>query len=312
MALVAEILKANEALKTLTPEQITAIETLSTNDENTVIAKKIGELHGQYDNDIKAVTGLEKPAGIKTYEWLKSDVLPKVKIGVEATTAMEQQKTIIADLKKQLTESAGDAAVKQQLADATTKMGQLQAKYETDKADWESKLQKETTAQMTLRIENEFDKGLQGLTFKDVKLIPESVRNTFIESAKNRILATKKPDFIDNGKGGKALVFRNEAGEILNNPENKLNPFTARELLLSEIKDILDLGKKQPGGGTEPPQPGGGGAHLDLTGAKTQVEADEHIVTYLLKTGLTKGSSEFAKKQTEIRKENKVGSLPLN
>ena len=41
-----EIIKANAILATLTDEQIAAIEKLSENDENAVIGKKTGEIHG--------------------------------------------------------------------------------------------------------------------------------------------------------------------------------------------------------------------------------------------------------------------------
>ena len=42
--LTREILVANAALAGLTDEQIAAITTLSANDENSVIAKKTGEI----------------------------------------------------------------------------------------------------------------------------------------------------------------------------------------------------------------------------------------------------------------------------
>jgi hypothetical protein len=43
MALTIDVLRANAALAGLTDEQLTAITTLSVNDENSVIAKKTGE-----------------------------------------------------------------------------------------------------------------------------------------------------------------------------------------------------------------------------------------------------------------------------
>ena len=50
--LTREILVANAALSGLSDEQITAITTLSQNDENSVIAKKTGEIYGDLDADI--------------------------------------------------------------------------------------------------------------------------------------------------------------------------------------------------------------------------------------------------------------------
>jgi len=112
------------------------------------------------------------------------------------------------------------------------------------------------------------------------------------------------------------LVFRDKEGTIQNNPENKLNPFTAGELILREdsMKDVVDFGKKQQGAGSKPgeeEEPGAASAGFDINGAKTQVEADEAIQNRLMKSGLAKGTQEFAEKQTEIRKELKVGELPV-
>jgi hypothetical protein len=57
MALTPEVIKANAELATLSDAQLTAIATLSVNDENQVINNKIGELHGRYDQDVKEVSG---------------------------------------------------------------------------------------------------------------------------------------------------------------------------------------------------------------------------------------------------------------
>ena len=78
--LIKDVIKANEALKDLSDAQISAIETLSKNEEvsvlNSEIAAKTKELHSAYDADIKEILGLERPAGKKTYKWLKEDILP--------------------------------------------------------------------------------------------------------------------------------------------------------------------------------------------------------------------------------------------
>ena len=64
--LTREILVANAALSGLSDEQITAITALSQNDENSVIAKKTGEIYGALDADILAVSGIAKNGTEKT------------------------------------------------------------------------------------------------------------------------------------------------------------------------------------------------------------------------------------------------------
>ena len=71
-------------------------------------------------------------------------------------------------------------------------------------------------------------------------------------------------------------------------------------------------GPTGPGGGTGPLGGGGGGGSvLDLSGAKTQLEADKTIETYLLSNGITRDSEEFATQSMTIRNENNVANLPI-
>ena len=67
----------------------------------------------------------------------------------------------------------------------------------------------------------------------------------------------------------------------------------------------LILTSCKPSGGN------GGGTSLDLTGVKTQVEADKAIETYLLSTGLTRDSSAFSQQSMQLRNENNISSLPI-
>ena len=99
MALTREILVANAALSGLTDEQINAITTLSQNDENSVIAKKTGEIYGNLDVDILAASGVEKNGTEKTYDYAKR-VLGDFKTKAESVTGLESQ---IATLTKEKT-----------------------------------------------------------------------------------------------------------------------------------------------------------------------------------------------------------------
>lgn len=311
--LTAEILKGSAALATLTEEQIAAVTELSKNDENAVIAKKLGEVHGQYDRDISEATGLKKPDGVKTYDWMKTTVLPKVKQSTELEEKLKTAQTEKATLEQQLKDGKVDEAVKQKLIDSEKLVADLQAKVTADKEAHEKALLDAQTQNASILVNNEFDRALVGKKFKDEKIISKAVRESFINNAKTAILAENKADWIDDGKGGKTLVFRDEKGEIKRNPENGLNPYTAQELFIGKIGDVLDLGKQQKGAGTEQPGGGAGGAGsaLDLAGATTQVEADELTTDYLMGKGLTRGSQEYNDEFTKIREENKVGELPI-
>lgn len=88
--LTREILIANAALAGLTDEQIAAITTLSANDENSVIAKKTGEIYGGLDADILAASGIAKNGTEKTFDYAKR-VVAEFKTKAESASALQTQ-----------------------------------------------------------------------------------------------------------------------------------------------------------------------------------------------------------------------------
>lgn len=313
MALTPEVIKANADLATLSEAQLTAIATLSVNDENHVINTKIGELHGRYDEDVKAVTGIEKNQGEKSYDYVKrvlGDFKSKIGGATELQNKITGYETEIANLKQQISSGKGDEVIRQQLKDAQTELATLKTQYDTDKQAWGNK-EKEFSQQITgIQVDTQFEKATAGLKFKAG--YPESVQKTLLSSAKSAILGTYKPDWVEAG-GTKVMVFRDEKGEIVRNKANSLNPYTAQELISEQLKEVLDPGKKTTGTGTE--EPGKSGVDtieiVDIAGAKTQVQADEIIVKYLMQNGETRGSASFAEKQKKLREENGVNKLPI-
>lgn len=310
MALTAVLLRANAALAGLSDEQIQAIEELSRNDENTVIGTRIGELHGQYDNDVLSVTGIAKMQGEKSYDYVKR-VLGDFKQKASSADQLNQTITIlkseIEGYKKTIEEGKGNEEVTKQLRDAQKQLADTQALLETKNTEWENKYTQLNTQYQTSLIDAEFGKAMQGLKIKSI--YPESVQKTLIDSAKRTVLATAKPDWVEEN-GERKLVFRDASGNIMTNPENKLNPFTPGELLKKELKDVLDNGRQQQGAGTRNPG-GNGGSTFDLQGASTQVQADEMISKHLMSQGYTRGSKEFADEAKKLRTENGVDKLPI-
>ncbi len=299
-----ETILLNEALKGLTAEQITAIETLSANDEAATIAQKIGDLHGQYDADIKAVTGKEKPAGVKTYAFLK-EVLAEMKTAAEAAETLKVEK---AELEKKLKTAAGPELEKK-ILETEKLVEQLREQVKAkDKAiaDAKEAAQNET---VNMKVSIEQERALQGLKFKSEKSIPLAVREAFIDAAKAKVAAKYKPSFISEA-GGQRLVYLDEKGEILRNPATQLHPFTTKELLSQELKEILDE-RQQTGTGTDGGGDAGGFVPIDLSGVKTKAEADERIEKHLLDEGMVKTDPAFAAKHIEIRKAANIDKLPV-
>ena len=309
-----EMLNQSESLKGLTDAQKLAITTLSSNDEATVIGTKIGALHGQYDADILSISGISKADGEKTYDYLKR-VLGDYKTKLDGTKTLsaqlEAQKKKVTELEAKLAAGGSDEAVKQQLKDARHQITQLQTQLTAKTEELDNAKKDYEKKEKDLQVGFAFTNATAGIKFKaDVS---EPVKKILLAAAKDEILAKGTPDFVDDGKGGKKLVLRDAAGNTLNNPKNNLNPYTIEELVMeTSLKDVIDTGKQQPGGGTKPnPQPDHRTVNLDLSTAKTQQEADVQIENYLLSTGLTRDNVEFGNKALEIRNENNVSSLPI-
>lgn len=296
--LTIEVLKQNSVLSGLSDDILSAISEMSKNDENTVIGNKIGALHGQYDADILSVTGVSKKDGEKSYDYAKR-VLADYKGKVET-------------LQKQIEKGSNDAELKQQLKDAKALETQLRSQLSEKekelvnaKSDYDKQLK-------SVHVDYAFNAATSGLKFKSG--ITEAVAKTLVNAAKSEVLSKGTPDFVDDGKGGKSLVFRDASGNILTNPANNLNPYSVSELLMStSIKDVIDTGRKQNGTGTSATTtPAGNSAGtFDLSGVRTQVEADKAIEAHLLANGLTRDSSEFSDKLMQIRTENNVSELPI-
>lgn len=315
--LTIEMLRQNASLTGLTDAQLTAIAEMSKNDENTVIGTKIGALHGQYDSDILSITGIAKNNGEKSYDYAKR-VLNDYKSQISSTATVQAQlanaQKEVQTLKDKLAAGAGDETLKQQLKDAKAQVTQLQTQLTTKETEYNDAKAKLEGQIKDVHVDYAFQAATSALKFKAG--ITEGVQKILLASAKAEVLAKGTPDFVDDGKGGKTLVFRGADGNVLNNPANNLNPFTVQELVMqTSIKDVIDTGKQQPGGGTNPivtvTGGGGGTTLLDLSNVKNQLDADKAIESYLLSNGLTRDSAEFAEQSLQLRTENKVNELPI-
>lgn len=312
--LTVEMLRQNTSLAGLTDAQLTAIATMSQNDENTVIGTKIGALHGQYDADILSITGIKKNDGEKSYDYAKR-VLNEYKTQIASTATVQAQlanaNKEVETLKQKLADGAGDEQLKQQLKDAKAQVTQLQTQLTTKEEEFKKNLAELETKNLNTRVDFAFETATASLKFKDG--ITDAVKKILLDSAKAEVLAKGTPDFIDDGNGGKKLVFRGTDGNVLNNPKNNLNPYTIDELVAeSSIKDVIDTGKQQQGGGTKPiVQQQQGVTILDFSNIKNQVDADKAIEAHLLANGLTRDSAEFAEQSMQLRADNKVSELPI-
>lgn len=301
--LTSEIIKADASLSALTDEQVQAIATLSQNDEAAVIAKKTGEIYGALDNDILQVSGMQKNGTEKTYDYAR-----RVLSGLKGVAdGLQGQVDTLKRENERLAKSAGDGggeALKQAKAD----LAAITKQYNELNDRFNEAEEKHRGELFAAKVDFAIQAAASGLKFKAG--LPQAVTRVILGQAADK-LKGMSPEEIDGGDGSKVLVFKDGEGAILRNPSNKLEPYTAAELLARELEamGVLDKGRRQTGTGTTPPV-GGDGSGVDVSSAKTRVEAEGIIRKALLARGLVVGSAAFDQEMTKAWRENGVSKLP--
>lgn len=306
MALTSETLVANEVLGNLTEEQISAIVTLSANDEDTVISKRIGEIYREMDATIETATGIKRDGAEKTYKYLKRATEAFAGQYADYTDIKEKVSTLEAEKQSLMDEIAkgGDSTLRAQLETAQRELSSTKQQFLDMKAKFDGAEAAHVKAMTEYKIDAEIAKARSEIKLKSG--MSEQATATLIRQAVANV-KSKNPSFVEKD-GEQRLVFHDENGAPLNNVENKLNPFTAKELLIKEF-EMLDILDKRPnvGAGGKGNLPAGNG----VLGASTQTEATAAITKALTEKGLVRGTSAFQNAFNEMWREHNVQALPL-
>jgi hypothetical protein len=307
-----EMLAADAALAGLTDEQKNAIALMSKNDEEVVIGNRFREVYNKLDETIAKETGIARNGDEKTYLYLER----AAKTLATKANSVDGLNTKIADLTKerdklkQQVAEGGDEATRKQLAQAQKDLEAVRTQYDTLKADFDKAKTDHAAELLGVQIDNVLAGAQAGLKFKPE--FPQAATDTLLAQALNKVKGMS-PEFIDDGKGGKRLVFKGENGEIARDPENHLEPYTAEALLKKELRamGILDEGRKATGTSTtQPNQPKQQGAPVDVSMARTQLEADDIIRKQLGAQGLVRGSKAYQEAYDAAWKDNNIINLP--
>ena len=312
--ITSEMLAQDAVLSGLSDEQKEAVVLMSKNDEETVIGDRFREVYNRLDATIAKETGIARNGDEKTYLYLERAAreLAAKANSVDGLNQKVSDLTKERDRLQKALEDGGDETVRKQLAQANKDLTSVRQQYDTLKAQYDQSQQDHATELMGVRIDNELQGAKAGLKFKAE--FPQSATDALLAQALSNVKGMA-PEFIDDGNGGRKLVFKGKDGEIARNPENHLEPYTAAELLKKELRamGILDEGRKQEGGGTKPPQRQSDGnvVPVDVSMARTQNEAQEIIARQLMQQGMINGSKEFQEAMTQAWKDNNVSALPI-
>ena len=308
------MLAADAALNGLTEEQQQAILTMSKNDEEVTIGNRFREVYNQLDATIAKATGVARNGDEKTYLYLEraAGILAEKANSVDELNGKIVELTKERDNLQKAVEKGGDAELKRQLQQANADLTSVRQQYDQLKGEYDTLSSSHAAELLGMQIDNALAGAKAGLKFKSE--FPQAAVDTLLAQALSTVKGMS-PEFIDDGQGGKRLVFKGQDGAIVRNPENHLEPYTAEELLKKELRTmgILDEGRQQAGTGTKPPTQHGGGAAVpvDVSMARTQNEAQEIIHRQLMAQGLVNGSKEYQEAMTAAWRENNVQSLPL-
>ena len=308
-----EMIAADAALSGLTEEQQQAILTMSKNDEEVTIGNRFREVYNQLDATIAKATGVPRNGDEKTYLYLEraANILAEKANSVEGLNGQIAALTKERDTLQKAVEKGGDAELKRQLQQANADLASVREQYNTLKGEYDTLSESHQAELLGMQIDSVLGAAKAGLKFKAE--FPQAAVDTLLAQAEAKVKAMH-PEFIDDDQGGKRLVFKGEDGAILRNKENRLEPYTAEDLLKKELKSmgILDEGRQQQGTATHAPQTSTSTAvPVDVTMARTQREADDIIHNQLNAQGLVRGSKAYDDAYQEAWKANNIGSLPI-
>lgn len=315
--LKVDILKANEKLKALPDDVLAEIESMSKSDEKTQIDAALKTHKDRIDKDIEGITGVPKPNDTPTHVYLKSSLTSLSEKAKEAANAekykadFEKSTKEIESLKKQIAEG-GDGATKklvasleQKLEDERNTLAALKKQKEDAEKDLADKLAKSEADRTKADIVNSINQHVKSAGLKYNEAVPANIMEEMVQTRQQKFIASLKAERDENGN----LVFRGEDGKILK--DSSLQPVKAGDLYAKQNADLFAK-HTQSGGGTESRGGGGGGGSLDLSGAKSQIQADEMIKQYVHKNeGLTTSSDGYSERLIELRTQNKVADLPM-
>lgn len=298
-----------KAVDGITEEQASKIAELSKADEDKVIGDKFGEVYRNLDSIIEKSTGVKRNGDEKTYLYMERAANEVRAKATAATKQVEELTATNAKLQKVIADGSQDTETKAKLQQAEKDLAAITKQFNDLKTEYDGAKDKFAKDVFHVKIESEVANALGGVKFK------EGLTPTLMAMAKNTVLAKVKesnPDSVDDGNGGKAIVFKDKDGAILRNQDNGLQPITVADIVTKELSamGVLASKRKQTGSGGNGNNGGGNSTTIDISGAATQTEAYEAIAKTLFAKGLVNGSAEFDAEMQKAWKENNVAKLP--
>ena len=310
MALTLDLLNAQEGLSALTDEQKTALVGLSEREEESTFNRRFGETLGQMDTVIASEGAIGRNEGEKTSEYMARVIRTLKSSADEGAGYKATNETLTAEverLKKQIENGSADAELKQRVAKLEGDLASAK-KINTDLQDSLTKSAAEYKGKLEgYRMESEIGAAMTGIAMK--KELPEATKQALLTLAKQNVMGSKH--VFDETAG--VFVFQNADGTPMK--DKSLNNLTVADMLRMQLETmgVLDTGRQQGGAGGRENQ-GGGGADVNISSARSKVEADEMMEKQLMAQGHAKSDANWGELMRDLRTSVKsfYDTLPLS
>ena len=249
------------------------------------IDTRVSEIYKQIDADVSGITGQPKGQDEKTYDYVKKQ-LSAFKSSAEELA--EKNK----DLQKAIDSNSSDETVNL----LKRELEQITRKHQEKMEEWKGKYEGLESNTLRMRVSNELDRSLMGVKFRSE--IPEDARDAMIRIAKDDIMKNAK--FMND-----KLVFLDDKGEV--DLDDMMKPLTAKAILETKLKSIIDAGVHKPGVDLkEPVTKDADGKPVVNLSLPDSVKTNADLSEYLLASGLKRGTPEYAAAYEKYRDKVKV------
>ena len=276
---------SDEAIATKVFEHFTEREKLHA----TIADTRVNKAFTDVDTTIAELTGLQKQADTKTTDFMKTAFTGYVAKQTETT----QQE--ITRLKEELKKQPGDEKLKGKITELETALNAEKDKFTTilttKENEWKEKYGK---------IESEYS------THKTKSMLKDVIPANF----KTGLPASYIKFEVDNAiTEAMKLKIKDDNGTIKLINEETYQAVNASDFFKEKLKDIIEGGRNQPGGGSASGD-GKNQESLQITDAMSKEQKISAIKEHILKSGISITSNEYSKKYMELCQQHGILKKP--
>jgi len=249
------------------------------------IDTRVSEIYKQIDADVSGITGQPKGQDEKTYDYVKKQL-----------SAFKSSAEELAEKNKELQKAIDSNSSDETVNLLKKELEQITRKHQEKMEEWKGKYEGLESNTLRMRVSNELDRSLMGVKFRSE--IPEDARDAMIRIAKDDIMKNAK--FMND-----KLVFLDDKGEV--DLDDMMKPLTAKAILETKLKSIIDAGVHKPGVDLkEPVTKDADGKPVVNLSLPDSVKTNADLSDYLLASGLKRGTPEYAAAYEKYRDKVKV------